>query len=274
MSFLRRLFKKKKGVIGEEDVRYILKKQLPGQGMTKVADLKEPTPIDDLYQNLVPGLYSLHKYKKGQSGFEVVWGPIEVTGETPKEGAVQPARVGGPLSGLRQWAEEMKQTKEDLAVVADVLAPMMGYTKPGEVKQKTVIEQLKEAKTEQQTLNELFPLANTASQQIPISGSIPAALAYAPTMIDQSLDAVEKRLRRWGLVEEEGVGEVEHKEIIKLPEKPKRAEKEEAKEVEKGTLKLPPKPETKAEVKEVNIEKEEKEGEEKEGNERTEESGK
>jgi len=102
MGILDRLLRReKKKEVGEE-VRYILKKRDKTGGMVKVAELQEPTPIDDLYENLVPGMYSLHKYKKGQTGFEVVWGPIEVLGEEPKEGTVQPTRVGGPLSGLRQ----------------------------------------------------------------------------------------------------------------------------------------------------------------------------
>ena len=88
MGILDRLLRRgKKKEVGEE-VRYILKKRDKTGGMVKVSELAEPTPIDDLYQNLVPGMYSLHKYKKGQVGFEVVWGPIEVLGEESSEEAV------------------------------------------------------------------------------------------------------------------------------------------------------------------------------------------
>lgn len=272
-------FRKKKQVKAEEGPKYVLKRKGAKGGFEKVMDLTRMMMPEELYPMLVPGFYVVHKYEKGASGFTESGQVFEVIGDEAKEGSTQPTRAG-PLSGLRQWAEEMKQTKEDLAVVADVLAPMMGYSKPGEVKQKTVIEQLKEAKADQRELNDLFPSSTTKSQDIPISGSIPAALVYAPQMIDQSLDAVEKRLKRWGLVEEEGIGTVEHKEVIKMPDKPKRAAEKKADvepvKVEEGagTLKLPPKPETKAEVKVVDIEEEKKADEEKEDDEQPEKSGK
>ena len=261
VSFLRKFFKKKKLAVAEEEVRYILKKQLPGQGMTKVAELKEPTPIDDLYQNLTPGIYSLHKYKKGQSGFEVEWGPVEVTGEAPVEKAA-PTRRASPFAGLREYAEEMKAAKEDLVVVLDVLAPLAGFTKMGDnsgAKPKTLLEEIREAKAQQKDLNEFFPLSTTGTggtQQIPISGTIPAWLAYTPQVIDTAMDSVEKRLSKWGLVEAEGVGGSPKQEIIKLPEKP-RAKTEEVAKGE-GVIKLPGKP---------NVEEEDEEKEEKESGE-------
>ena len=278
MGFLDRFRGKKKEKDGEGVATYVLKRRVASGGMEKVLELKEPATIDSLYETLSPGIYALHKYKKGQSGFEQLW-QAEVLGEEPKEEVAKRTRAS-PFAGLREFAEEMKQTKEDLTVALETLAPMVGFVKPGELTQKTIVEQLREAKAEQKDLNDLFPSSTTKSADIPISGSIPAALVYAPQVIDQSMDAIEKRLRRWGLVEEEGIGAVEHKEVIKMPDKPKRTAEQkvdvEPVKVEKGagTLKLPPKPETKADVKEVDIEEEGKAEEEKEGDEQPEKSGK
>ena len=279
MGILDKIFRrgKKKGV--GEGVRYILKRREASGGMVKVTELQEPVSIDDLYQSLAPGIYSLHSYRKGQTGFDVVWGPVEVLGEEPKERTAKVVR-GSPFAGLREFAEEMKQVKEDITVAFETLGPMAGFEKPGESKSKTILEQLKEAKTEQRELNELFPSSTTKSADIPISGSIPAALVYAPQAIDQSMDAIEKRLRRWGLVEEEGVGAVGHREVIRMPEKPKRVMEKKAEvepvkvESEVGTLKLSSKPEAKVGVKEINIKEEEKAEEEKEDDEQPKKSGK
>jgi hypothetical protein len=229
VSFFKKWFKKKKGVVDTEEVRYILKKQLPGQGMAKVAELKEPMPIDDLYQSLSPGIYSLHKYKKGQTGFEVVWGPVEVLGEeqAAKEATVT-TKTRSVFGGVREVAEDFKAMKEDLAVFFDTFGPMFGYGKGGQ--QKTLIEQLKEAREMKDTLDKIFPSSTTKSQDIPIAGSIPAWMVYAPKVVDESMDNIEKRLAKWGVIGETGAGAAP-KEIIKLPEKPKAAE-----------VKLPEKP--------------------------------
>ena len=89
MGILDKIFRrgKKKGV--GEGVRYILKRREASGGMVKVTELQEPVSIDDLYQSLAPGIYSLHSYRKGQTGFDVVWGPVEVLGEEPKERAAK-----------------------------------------------------------------------------------------------------------------------------------------------------------------------------------------
>jgi hypothetical protein len=272
-------FRKKKQVKAEEGAKYVLTRKGAKGGFEKVMDLARMMSPEELFPQLVPGVYVVHKYEKGSSGFTESGPVFEVTGDEAKEGVAQPVR-GSPFAGLREFAEEMRQTKEDLTVALETLAPMVGFVKPGESKQKSLIEQIKEAKADQQTLNDAFPLANTSSQQIPISGSIPAVVAYAPTLIDQSMDSIEKRLKKWGLVEEAGAEAVEHKDVIKMPEKPtkameKKAEEETKKEEsEAGTLKLPPKPEAKEEVKKVDIEEEKKGEEEKEDGKRTEKSGK
>jgi hypothetical protein len=278
MGFLDRFRGKKKVKDGEGVATYVLKRRTASGGMEKVLELKEPATIESLYESLSPGIYCLHKYQKGQSGFDQLW-QAEVLGEEPKEGATRPT-LASPFAGLRKYAEDMKAAQDDLKATFEVLGPMAGFKKAGESSEDEILNVLETAKKKKERYENLFPSATTDSQKIPISGSIPAVVAYAPTLIDQSLDSVEKRLKKWGLVEEVGSETVEHKEIIKMPEKPKRAmekkAEEEAKkeEDEAGTLKLPPKPEAKAEVKKVNIEEEKKTEEEKEDGKRTEKSGK
>jgi hypothetical protein len=252
VSFFKKWFKKKKGVVDTEEVRYILKKQLPGQGMAKVAELKEPLPIDDLYQSLSPGIYSLHKYKKGQTGFEVVWGPVEVLGEeqTAKEATVT-TRSRSVFSGVREIAEDFKAMKEDLSAFFETFGPMFGYGKGGQ--QKTLIEQLKEAREMKDTLDKIFPTSTTKSQEIPIAGSIPAWMVYAPKVVDESMDNIERRLAKWGVIGESSAGAAP-KEIIKLPEKPKVVKTE--------VVKLPEKPKEEIEAKKASEEKESGESEE------------
>ena len=230
MGILDKLLKRgKKEKIGEE-VRYILKRRDATGGMVKVAELQEPMPIDDLYQSLAPGVYSLHAYKKGQTGFEVVWGPVEVLGEeqAAKEATVT-TKTRSVFGGVREVAEDFKAMKEDLAVFFDTFGPMFGYGKSSG-QQKTLIEQLKEAREMKDTLDKIFPSSTTKSQEIPIAGSIPAWMVYAPKVVDESMDHIEKRLAKWGVIGETGAGAAP-KEIIKLPEKPKAAE-----------VKLPEKP--------------------------------
>jgi hypothetical protein len=104
-------------------------------------------------------------------------------------------------------------------------------------------------------------------------------MAFVPQVIDQSAEALEKRLVRWGLVE--GAGTMTMKtedDPIKLPERPKVTEvkeKEKAKAADKEiTIELPKKPEVeevkKGEVREAEIKEEKEEGEDKDGGEGTE----
>jgi hypothetical protein len=260
-DFLRR---KKGAKDGESDVSYILKRRSSGGGMEKVMELKQPTTIDALYQTLTPGVYALHKYEKGKSGFEQLW-TAEVLGEKEEKEEAIPQRES-PFAGLRRFAEDIKQSKEDLGAAMEVIGPMMGYAKPGESKQVSVVEQLKEAKQELKDLQDIFPQSTTGTKEIPITGSVPAALVYAPQVLEQSLDAIEKRLDRWGLVEGKSAQGAGSQEIIKLPEKPKAMEKREVKAEKETVIKMPEKPSVSEGIKTTEI-KEEKEGEEGDGGE-------
>jgi hypothetical protein len=146
----------------------------------------------------------------------------------------------------------------------EVLAPMLGYQKPGEVKQRSLLDEIREARQQQKDLNEAFPLSTSKSQDIPIAGSIPAWMVYAPQVVDQAMDNVEKRLNRWGLIEGAAEGGAGAQEIIKLPDKPKKVEeknveKEEKEETsEKVEIKIPKKPEPEVKAERLSEEAEEK----------------
>jgi ribosomal protein L12E/L44/L45/RPP1/RPP2 len=247
-----RFRKKKKEKDGEAEISYVLVRRTAKGGMQKVMPLAEPVSIENIYESLEPGTYALHKYMKGQSGFEELWIHDVLGDEKGKEETTHTKT--SPFAGLREYAQEMKAVRDDLTTVFETIGPMIGFQKVGataaEVKQKTLIEQLEEAKGDQEKLNKIFPLAATGSggfEKIPISGSIPAMLAYAPQVVDQALDMIEKRLTKMGLVEGEGVATKRQEEIIKLPPKPKQKEerKEEKTEEEQteidGQIKLPEK---------------------------------
>lgn len=248
---------------GEKQVKYILKRRVASGGMAKVLELNAPVKIDDVYRHLEPGTYALHKYTKGQSGFESLWEHEILGEEAPTPGA--PARRASPFTGLRQYAEDMKGMKEDIGVFLEVFGPMAGYSKAGEGKPQGLIEQLKEAREMKDTLEKIFPSSTTKSQDIPIAGSIPAWMVFTPQVIDQAMDSVEKRLHRWGVIEEAGLGEAKEREIIKLPEKPKAVRKEKPKPAEveeikeKEAITLPPKPVEKTGIRKVEVEEKKEE---------------
>ena len=226
MGILDKIFRRSKQKVIGEEARYILKKQGKGGGMTKVSELTEPTTIEELYESLSPGIYSLHKYKKGQTGFEVVWGPVEVLGEAEAATTIATTPRRNMFSGMREMAEDITAMKEDMTVFMGVFGPIFGYGKPEEGKErKTIFEEIKEARGMQKDLNEIFPLASTGggvgASTIPVSGSIPAIAVYLPQVIDESMGRIEQRLQRWGLIGETNPLEGEGREIIKLPEKPK-----------------------------------------------------
>lgn len=253
------VFRRKKSVKEvKEQAKYVLKKKAKN-GWIKAMELPRMMTPEELYPNLAPGFYIVHKYEKGATGFTEAGPVFEVLGEEPPERATMPRRQS-PLAGLREYAEEMKGIKDDLSVFLEVFGPMAGYSKLGENEPKGLIEQLKEAREMKDTLETIFPSSTTKSEAVPISGSIPAWMVYAPEVVDRSMDNIEKRLRRWGFIEEIGLGAGGEREIIKLPEKPKALREKRAKEVtareegEGGVIKMPEKPVEKAEVREVKIE--------------------
>ncbi len=208
----------RKSKVAMPDVKYVLKRRASNGGMAKVMELKAPVTIEDVYQHLEPGIYALHKYTRGQSGFEQMW-QHEVLGEE-RQKAVTTEKKTSPFSGLRQFAEDIKSAQDDLNEAFTILGPMMGFKKEGESKTKSVVEQLKEAKEDLKTLQELFPPATTGAKEIPVRGDIPAWMVYAPQAVDILLDNVEKRLYKWDLIAPEKKEDTSTKEFINIPNRP------------------------------------------------------
>jgi hypothetical protein len=211
-SKLKRYFGKKP----EAPVRYVLKRQNPdGRGMVKVADLAEPVPIEELYPHLEPGVYALHKYKEGVSGFEVVWGPVEVMGEKeeapePKSKTVKPAN---PLQALTEYVTALKDFRDQLHEAYNIIGEVVG--KPSE---ETIIETMQNLRKKYDQLAEIFGSKTSSGATIPVEGKLPAWFVYMPNLTDEVMNTVEKRLARWGVIEssEKTSGE----RILNLPKKP------------------------------------------------------
>ncbi|GAI53709.1 unnamed protein product, partial [marine sediment metagenome] len=152
-----------------------------------------------------------------------------------------PARRPSPFAGLKQYAQDMKAMQDDLKSAFGTLGPMIGFYPAESGKPKTIVEQLKEAKGDLATLKELFPESTTGSDQIPIKGEIPAWMVFAPQAIDTGMDAIEKRLLRWGVISPEDVVAGEQEEFIEMPNRPAAAKSGTKKTEEEKTEDIVPK---------------------------------
>ena len=205
--------------------KYVLKRQGPKGGMHKVMELAEPTPIDDIFESLDAGIYALHKYSKGQTGFSVEWGPIEVTGAPGDEKPETRAKGGGgAMSEFAQVARGLAALKDEAQAEFNIIAPLFGI-QIGEGGPKSFVEQYREAKAEFQELSGLFGSTTGGLEAIKYEGTVPIWLhpQLIPELVDTTMDKLEKRLTRWGLVEDdESVARREDDEALPtFPEKPK-----------------------------------------------------
>jgi len=226
-DWLKKRFSRKEEVGGE---RYVLKRQGPGGGMQKVMTLMEPVSPDDIYKHLEPGVYCLDVYRKGQSGFERVWGPIKVLGEedvkkAEKGGGGRPVTAGFSLLGVLQ---EIKRLREDAKEEYEALKEIF------EGKQITVddlIDALGRLKNQYNKLDQLFGTRTSGVEPVKYKGELPVWMhpKALPELIDSSLERIERRLIKWGVIPREGAQEVEGP-LMKFPERP-RPKKEEGFEI-------------------------------------------
>lgn len=201
---------------------YILKKKKgKGSGLAKVFEMSEPADMETLYPSLEPGFYHLHKYTKGKSGFDVVWGPIEVLGDGSESepidgGAKQPSGVSR-ITGL---IKELSSIKDEAQEEYKILSILFGNPQSNS---GDILDQIVAAKEKFTTLQGIFGTPTTSGTQPPkYEGSLPmwAHPDVIPRMVDQSLNNIEKRLKNMGLIEKGSA--VPDKELITLPEKPKK----------------------------------------------------
>lgn len=212
-----RLFKRKR--IEEAKVSYVLKRQNPdGRGMTKVCDLAGPVSIDELYPHLEPGIYALHKYTEGKSGFEVVWGPVEVVGEEPAKRERTEKHKISPISGIVDAVQYLKDFKDDLNLLYNTLKDVVGETS-----EDKLINELGKLREKYEKLDNIFgsKAKGTGGTTIPVEGKIPAWMVFMPNLTDDVMDNIERRLARWGLIEAKPVPEKSGKFSLELPPKPK-----------------------------------------------------
>ncbi len=265
-------FKRKKGKEKQAaDKTYILTRQGADGGMRKVMDLAKDMTPEELYPVLEAGIYAVHIYTKGQNGFDS--GPMFKVDGKESEKHEKGERKQSPFSGMKDFLEEWKGMKDDAKSVAVLFGEMFSEKK---VTMDDAMAYMDTLKKHKDTLDGLFPSATTGNRDIPLSGSIPAWMAFVPQVIDQSANALEIRLQRWGLIEAVGASELSKEEDpIRLPEKPKMLEqmqpkKEEKRDVTSMEISLPEKPKLSeksvTEVREETVEdeKDEDEGEDEE----------
>jgi hypothetical protein len=197
---------------------YVLKRQTETGGMAKIADIS-PEQADlevfsksDLFASLAKGIYVLHAYSKGKSGFRVVWGPVA---------------FGESQEAAEEMAEEKRKRRElsPEEAIQKALAPIEQIKKVADIYDKyfgrtALMENLKAARADFQELGSLFGGATKTSEDVLYEGKLPVWMhpkAIVGT-IDMALDTIERRGKTWGLIasEQQGGGQ----ELIKLPAKP------------------------------------------------------
>jgi len=221
MGILDKIFRRRKEKSVYMEEKYILKRQTEQGGMIKVMELARPATIDELYPHLEPGIYALDVYRKGQTGFQRLWGPVEVLGEEkPARRRARREEGGSAISefvSMARYLTEMKEkAKEEFAVLKE-------FFEPKQITTADIVNVLKNAEEQYKELAKIFGRTTTKSQEIPITGSIPAIAVYIPEMINKSLDAIEQRMVKWGFIESgrRGVLPSAGQELIRLPPKPK-----------------------------------------------------
>lgn len=199
-----------------EGIKYILVRKGAKGGYEKVLDLPELKTPDELYQALSPGTYCIHIYKKGQSGFESTEA-FTVEGDSDTQ-EVAPQQPQTPFSALRTQLEGMATLQKEMLEIGELFATLSGTKKSTTVE---LMETVKALKAEKDLLNELFPGATTASNEIPIEGKIPAWMAALPGITETMMGTIEKSLNKWGLTGSSGSGNGAIKPgVVQLPTKP------------------------------------------------------
>ena len=206
----------------EEGAKYILKKRTKKGGMMKVDEYLEPVDMEDLFEDLPAGIYALHKYQKGKSGFTQIWGPIEVTDDgSGKETPAVPKQTGSAMEQMIVVLKGVAELKATAQEEFDVIAPFFGYN-TGKGETKSFIEQMAEAKTQYESLGGYFGKQTSGAEPIKYSGEVPIWLhpQLIPELIDGSMDKIERRLDRWGIIGEVKATPSQDEALPDFPVKP------------------------------------------------------
>jgi hypothetical protein len=168
-----------------------------------------------------PGRYRLDKVQGNTVTTEWV-ATFRREGEEPEEQEEEEPLPKMPrestIRRLKDVLLEVKEVKDDLKELAQLLNEI---TNPQIDMEKAVDEYFEKAEKMARRLG-YVPAATVGERdKIPVEGKIPAALVYAPKAIEDTLEAVEKRLVRWGIISQPtpqiDTGE---RKFIKLPPKP------------------------------------------------------
>jgi len=224
---IKNRFKSEEAVIGAGET-YTLKRQNPtGRGMKKVMNLAEPLDIEDLYESLEPGIYALDMYTKGTSGFKRLWGLTEVTGDAKPPATERKVELvqtaGTQLAGFLAEFRALKvQGKEELALLQELFGGGGGGGGGGTP--KTGIDILLDAKADFDKLSGIFGTVSQGGEGAKYEGTIPMLFHpdVIPKLVDGTLNSLESRMIRWGLIEGKEATAKPTKPLIELPKKPVR----------------------------------------------------
>jgi hypothetical protein len=194
---------------------YVLKRQRESGGMAKIADVAaNEAPLEEftkteLYASLKRGAYVMHAYRKGKSGFRVVWGPLALGKSEAEEVAKARARVRKlSTEEIMQEALAPLQQMQEIAKVYDEHFGVPAF-----------LRNVASAKARFNELDAVFSGKPAAKDEAMYEGKLPIWMhpkAIVGT-IDAAMNTVEKHLRRMGIVSSE---EEKAEEILKLPDKP------------------------------------------------------
>jgi len=124
----------------------------------------------------------------------------------------------------------LRRFKEDLAEDFEFMKTIFEGDKLSE---KDVLEILETLRSRYERLDRIFGEKVKGTEQPIYEGKIPVWLHphVIPELIDTSLDKVERRLEKWGLIES-GAQPSQPEDLMKFPERPHKKEVEEGGEEE------------------------------------------
>ena len=264
--------KRKKTETTEEVAKYVLtKRDRTTGGMAKAMDLAGPTKIEDIYKVLDAGIYQVQKYVKGKSGFEIIDGPLEVTGSVAT-GAEGVEKTGAALTESEKLVKvitedldrgfkwlTLPQTITDALKAAvsnnPSLAGVLGQSTPpltATPSNAVVIpqgesfdewftkKQIEFRKRFEETAKvfDFVPRGSVTGEQPPeYDGKLPIWLhpQGIPKLVETVLNEVDKKFQKWNLVGSEETKKVTIKPESSLFRMPQRPESKQQQTEQKST---------------------------------------
>jgi len=235
MSFLKRLFRRRLAMPEPEKAppaeEYQLKRYYTGYGWRVVARFDKPKDPDELSGQLEPGRYRLDKVA-ADGKFEPLWtiGVKDEEGRIPSD--VVPAGVGARRTEVKielpEILKALKRFKEEGKAAFEFMRELF---EPKTISEEDLANMMEVLRRKKEAIDKIFGTPVKTSGEVTYDGKVPVVLHpdVIPGVIDRSLDTVERRLEKWGVIEAkqpELKPKVPEEELIKLPERPEVGEPE------------------------------------------------